>query len=144
MTNLSPIAASTGAANTGSAAEIGRSAQAKFDTNLSIETGDGAQFRAALERHMNASGGATKQSGSGKDEGSLGNKIMVRASDLASAVKNDQQYVSKMLEKATATGDSMQLMKAMMALNDYQMRVQFISKTASKATSSLDQLTKLQ
>jgi hypothetical protein len=141
MSIPSTIAASTGAEKAGSAAEIGRSAQSKFD-GVQIESGDGAQFRAALERHMNASGGATKPTGN--NEGSLGNKIMVRASDLASAVKNDQQYVSKMLEKATATGDSMQLMKAMMALNDYQMKVQFISKTASKATSSLDQLTKLQ
>ena len=69
---------------------------------------------------------------------------MTRAGDLAGEVKKDQQYVSRMLEQATRSGDSMQLMKAMMALNDYQMRVQFISKTASKATSSLDQLTKLQ
>lgn len=140
MSTPSPIAASSGVANAGSAAEIGRSAQAKFD-NLSIESGDGAQFRAALERHMNANGGAKP---SANNEGSLGNKMMVRASDLASAVKKDQQYVSTMLEQATRSGDSMQLMKAMMALNDYQMRVQFISKTASKATSSLDQLTKLQ
>jgi len=140
MNNPSPIAASTGAASAGSAAEIGRSAQTKFD-GLSIESGDGAQFRAALERHMNATGAAKP---SGNNEGSLGDKIMVRASDLATAVKKDQQHVSTMLEQATRSGDSMQLMKAMMALNDYQMRVQFISKTASKATSALDQLTKLQ
>lgn len=138
--NPSPIAASTGAANAGSAAEIGRSAHSKFD-KLSIESGDGAQFRAALERHMNANGAARP---AGNSEGSLSDKIMARASDLASGVKKDQQHVSTMLEQATRTGDSMQLMKAMMALQEYQMKVQFISKTVSKATSSLDQLTKLQ
>jgi hypothetical protein len=142
MSTPSPIAAGTDVEKAGSAAEIGRSAQLKFE-GLSIESGDGAQFRAALERHMNANGGAgAKQSGN--NEGSLSDKMMVRASDLASAVKKDQQHVSAMLEQATHSGDSIQLMKAMMALNDYQMRVQFISKTASKATSSLDQLTKLQ
>jgi hypothetical protein len=57
---------------------------------------------------------------------------------------HDQQYVSKMLEQATRTGDSMQLMKAMMALNDYQIRVQTISKTVSKAASAVDQLARLQ
>lgn len=138
--NPSSIAASAGAANAGSAAEIGRSAQLKIE-GLPSESGDAAQFRAALERHMNANGGAKPHA---NNEGSLGDKMMVRASDLASEVKKDQQYVSKMLEQATRSGDSMHLMKAMMALHDYQMRVQFISKTASKATSSLDQLTKLQ
>lgn len=140
MSISSPIAASAGAANPGSAAEIGRSAHGKLD-NLSIDTGDGAQFRAALDRHMNANGAAKPAA---KSEGSLSDKMMVRASDLASGVKKDQQHVSNMLEQATRTGDSMQLMKAMMALHEYQMKVQFISKTVSKATSSLDQLTKLQ
>lgn len=70
--------------------------------------------------------------------------MMTRTTDLATELKKDQQYVSKLLEQATRSADSMHLMKAMMALNDYQMRVQFVSKTVSKATSALDQLTKLQ
>jgi predicted nucleic acid-binding Zn-ribbon protein len=74
----------------------------------------------------------------------LGKKLMGRAHDLASNLMQDQQHVSKMLEQASRTGDSMQLMKAMMALNDYQVRVQTVSKTVSKAASSIDQLTKLQ
>lgn len=105
---------------------------------------DGAQFRATLERYMNAGAGDV-QAVSGPDKNkSLGQKIATRATDLASEINKDQQYVSKLLETATRTGDSMQLMKAMMALNDYSIRVQTISKTVSKATSSIDQLTKLQ
>lgn len=104
----------------------------------------GAQFRATLERYMNAGAGGV-QAVSGPDKNaSLGQKIATRATDLASEINKDQQYVSKLLENATRTGDSMQLMKAMMALNDYSIRVQTISKTVSKATSSIDQLTKLQ
>ncbi|MGZ3240063.1 MAG: EscI/YscI/HrpB family type III secretion system inner rod protein [Burkholderiaceae bacterium] len=133
------IASKAGASTTG----IAQPGQFNFDTSP-VEKGDGAQFRAALERHTNAHTNAmTGHKPVGNSE-SLGDKIMVRAGDLSSQVQKDQQYVSKLLEQATRTGDSMQLMKAMMALNDYQMRVQFISKTASKATSSVDQLTKLQ
>jgi hypothetical protein len=110
---------------------------------MQVEPADGAQFRAALERHMGASSGAGQGFGEGQ-KGSLGEKIMTRTTDLASELKHDQQYVSKALEQATRSADSMQLMKAMMALNDYQIRVQLISKTVSKATSSVEQLTKLQ
>lgn len=140
MSMPSPNTASAIAANAGSAADIERSTQFKIE-GLPSDSGDAAQFQAALERHMSASSAARPGAG---NEGSLGDKIMVRASDLASEVKKDQQYVSKVLEQATRSGNSMDLMKAMMALHDYQMRVQFISKTASKATSALDQLTKLQ
>lgn len=109
--------------------------------NAQGDVGDGAQFRAALERHMQVSGPAAKPESS---KVSLGEKMLSRTADLASELKKDQQYVSRLLEQATRSADSMHLMKAMMALSDYQMRVQFISKTASKATSALDQLTKLQ
>ncbi|HWW05980.1 EscI/YscI/HrpB family type III secretion system inner rod protein [Collimonas sp.] len=105
----------------------------------SVEPADGAQFRAALERHMQK--GAPAGSA---DNASLGKVIAGRATNLAADVKKDQQYVSKLLEQATRSGDSMQLMRAMMALNDYQIRVQTISKTVSKAASSVDSLTKLQ
>jgi hypothetical protein len=101
---------------------------------------DAAQFRAALNRRMDGSDAPVV---SGKDN-SLGHQIATRATSLATEISKDQQHVSKMLEDATRTGDSMQLMKALMALNDYQIRVQTISKTVAKATSSIEQLTKLQ
>ncbi|OGB25904.1 MAG: hypothetical protein A3I66_12040 [Burkholderiales bacterium RIFCSPLOWO2_02_FULL_57_36] len=139
MNTVVPLAANPGPSTAGIAQQPGK---LKLDV-LSIEPGDGAQFRAALERHMQAATGAvTKQAG--PNNASLGDKIMTRADNLAGEIQKDQQNVSKMLEQATRNGDSLQLTKAMMALHDYQMRVQFISKTASKATSSLDQLTKLQ
>lgn len=113
---------------------------------LRVSPADSAEFRSALNRHANGNangvaGVAGPQNGNGN---SLGDRIMTRATDLASEVKRDHAYVSKTLEQASRSADSMQLMKAMLALNDYQMRVQFISKVASKATSSIDQLTKLQ
>lgn len=103
-----------------------------------VEPDAAARFRAALERHM------APASGDGNNNNSLGNRIMTRATNLASELKHDQQYVSKLLEQASRSPDSMHLMKAMLALNDYNLRVQFVSKTASKAASSVDQLTKLQ
>jgi len=115
----------------------------KLDGSSSVGAADVAQFQAALKRQQPAfEAGAPKVEGTGK--ASLGDKIMTRANSLAGEMKNDQAYVSKLLEQATRTGDSMQLMKAMMALSDYQTRVQFVSKTISKATSSLDQLTRMQ
>lgn len=75
---------------------------------------------------------------------SLAAVMAERAAGLAGDVNRHQQYVSRMLERATASGDSLHLMHAMMALNDYQLRVQTISKVVSKAGSSIDSLTKLQ
>lgn len=121
--------------------DVGMSTVEKTGVGAQGELGDGAQFRAALERQMQGIGKASPPE---SNKVSLGERMMNRTTDLAGELKKDQQYVSKLLEQATRSADSMQLMKAMMALNDYQMRVQFISKTASKATSSLDQLTKLQ
>lgn len=119
-----------------------RGAEQKTQFSLevhNVEGGDTTQFRAALERQMQQKLPTIKA-----DSHSLGTAIAGRATNLASQVKQDQQYVSKLLEQATRTGDSLQLMKAMMALNDYQLRVQTISKTVSKAASSVDSLTKLQ
>jgi hypothetical protein len=109
--------------------------------HIDIQSGhaDSGQFRAMLDQHLQA--GAIKAK---PDSQSLGSALAQRTSNLASEVKQDQLHVSKLLEQATRTGDSMQLMKAMMALNDYQLRVQTISKTVSKAASSIDALTKLQ
>lgn len=102
---------------------------------------DSAQFRAALDRVMADTTHVAPTAGDGK---SMGQVAAARFSDLASEFQKDQQYVSKMLEKATRTGDSMHLMRAMLALNDYQIRVQAMSKTVSKAAGAIDQLTKMQ
>lgn len=138
--NTSAMAATSG---------IGSAGGAKH-SNLSIDIQEldhsgSSQFRAALDRYMGggahgAQGGAAKAD----DSNSLGKVIASKATGLATEVKKDQQYVSKMLEQATRTGDSLQLMRAMMALNDYQLRAQTISKTVSKAATSIDSLTKLQ
>lgn len=111
-----------------------------------VDDGDGAAFRAALASHLQAHGSA----GGGQDlplsasRMALGDELLGRANTLAEEMQGDQQYVSKLLETATRTGDSMHLIKAMMAMQDYQTRVQFVSKVVSKASSSIDQLTKLQ
>lgn len=106
-------------------------------------TEDALRFQEALSRNMaGTSGMFSSAPAAGGD--TIGNKLMGHAHDMASNMMQDQQHVSKMLEQASRTGDSMQLMKAMMALNDYQIRVQTVSKAVSKAASSIDQLTKLQ
>ena len=97
------------------------------------------EFKAMFEQYLQRDAMKVKP-----NTNSLGSALAQRTTNLASEVKQDQMYVSKLLEQATRTGDSMQLMKAMMALNDYQLRVQTISKTVSKASSSIDSLTKLQ
>jgi hypothetical protein len=115
-------------------------AQVRVTTEAhTMEHPDAAHFRQSMERQhsMNTPPGAPR-------EPSLGQVIATRASGLAGELKKDQQYVSRMLEKATTSGDSMQLMRAMLALNDYQLRVQTVSKVVSKASSSVDSLTKLQ
>ena len=117
--------------------------QLKLD-NLSMEkTSDASEFRAILNKYMQPSGAPNPVEKSSNNL-SLGDKMMSRATSMAEEIKKDQHHVSTMLEQASRNGDSMQMMKAMMALNDYQMRVQFISKAATKATGALDQLTKLQ
>lgn len=100
---------------------------------------EGEHFKAMFEQYLNKDAMKMKP-----NTNSLGSALAQRTTNLASEVKQDQLYVSKLLETATRTGDSMQLMKAMMALNDYQLRVQTISKTVAKASSSIDSLTKLQ
>jgi hypothetical protein len=107
---------------------------------MRMEPVNGGEFREMVARHMKEDmGGAKVAAGP-----SLGDRIINRATNLSSELKQDQQYISKTLEQATRAGDSMQLMKAMMALSDYQMRIQVVSKSISKAVSSVDQLTKLQ
>lgn len=124
-------------------AEFG--AQLKIDIQ-GLDHGGGAQFRAALDRHAGGMGGVDGIPGAGAKGGanSLGNALATRTTTLATEVKKDQQYVSRLLETATRSGDKVDLMRAMMALSDFQMRVQTISKVVSKAATSIDALTKLQ
>ena len=115
--------------------------QLKLDIQALDHSGS-EQFRAALGRQAGpAPAGPVPKAGEPK---SLGHVIAGRTSELAAEVKKDQQYVSKLLETATRSGDKIHLMRAMMALSDFQMRVQTISKTVSKAATSIDSLTKLQ
>lgn len=123
--------------------KVGLGPQVRIDIQ-SLDHGDSAQFRAMLQQYM---GGGSGQPGGGhpnRDPNSLGHVMADKARGLATETKKDQQYVSKLLEQATRTGDPLHLMRAMMALNDYQLRVQTISKTVSKAATSIDSLTKLQ
>lgn len=116
-------------------------AQLKIDIQALDHSGS-EQFRAALDRQGPGVGaGPAPKAG---DPKSLGHAIAGRTSELAAEVKKDQQYVSKLLETATRSGDKIHLMRAMMALSDFQLRVQTISKTVSKAATSIDSLTKLQ
>lgn len=112
-----PAAAGEGAAN--------------FKVQLQVQQ----QFRSGAQQNL-------APQDIGKD--SLAAVMAERAAGLAGDVNRHQQYVSRMLERATVSGDSLHLMHAMLALNDYQLRVQTISKVVSKAGSSVDSLTKLQ
>ncbi|MET3432014.1 hypothetical protein ABIC71_001497 [Herbaspirillum seropedicae] len=113
------------------------------DAGLHMEIQPGGaeaeHFKSMFEQYLNKDALRLKP-----NTHSLGSALAQRTSSLAAEVKQDQLYVSRLLEQATRTGDSMQLMKAMMALSDYQIRVQTISKCVSKASTSVDSLTKLQ
>lgn len=123
---------------------INSSGEAKLKLEMTtVEASDAAQFQAILDRHLSTAR-QSKMTSEASTPHSLGNVLMERTKGLASEINKDQATVSKMLEQATRNGDSMQMMRAMLALNDYQMRVQFISKAASKASGAIDQLTKLQ
>lgn len=142
--NLSNTAGNSlgSAANHGAGSEpLGGVAKPGQD-KVQMEPVKESEFRAIMERHLNE--GVAPASTIPQGKHSLGERMIERASDLSGEMKKDQQYISQQLEQATRAGDSMQLMKAMTALSDYQTRVQFIAKAASKAVSSVDQLTKLQ
>jgi hypothetical protein len=140
---MNPNTNAMGAPATGAGA-ADHGAQLTIDIQALDHSGSG-QFRAALERHMGAgpSGGGAP-AGKVRGANSLGHALAGRTTELAAEVKKDQQYVSRLLETATRSGDKIDLMRAMMALSDFQLRVQTISKTVSKAATSIDSLTKLQ
>lgn len=138
--NKASLASPAVSLKTGNIGAGGDGSQLKIEIG-SVDHADSAQFRTMLERHMNHQTGSNNHAA---ETNSLGSVIAKKATGLATQVKQDQQYVSKLLETATRSGDSLHLMRAMMALNDYQLRVQTISKTVSKAATSIDALTKLQ
>lgn len=129
------------AATASPAPASGPAGNLRFD-DASQVGGDNAAFRQAMDRQQSANA-IQGISPAGKGE-SLGQVMANRAAGLAGEIQKDQKYVSGLLEKASTSGDSMQLMRAMMALNDYQLKVQTVSKVVSKASSSVDSLTKLQ
>jgi hypothetical protein len=75
---------------------------------------------------------------------SVGNQLMSGLSDLSGKLKGDHKHISNMIEHATMNGDPGAMTKAMTLLADYQTRVQLVSKVISKASTSLDSLTRLQ
>lgn len=116
--------------------------ESEFRDIMARELGQGSQGGQGAPGGV--AGQAVAQVQAAPGHGGLGERVMQRASALSGELQKDQQYISRNLEQAARSGDSMQLMKAMLALSDYQTRVQFVSKAASKAASALDQLTKLQ
>lgn len=135
---------STGAA----AGRLAESGAVRID-QVVVDEGDGAAFRAELARQTVAADGAGPRGLApfaplSTERAGLGEHILGRASTLAEEMQGDQQYVSRLLETATRSGEPLHLMKAVAAMNDYQTRVQFVSKVVSKAATSIDQLTKLQ
>jgi Type III secretion basal body protein I, YscI, HrpB, PscI len=116
-----------------------------FEVSSSADAQQFSQsMSAARERFSDAN-----QAGSGPVKGigeskSIGNQLMSGLSDMSVRLKSDHKQISTMLQKATVGGDDAMMMKALLALGDYQQRVQIVSKVVSKAASSLDQLTRLQ
>lgn len=106
-----------------------------------VGTEDGELFGAAVDRH--AAAYMPQVPAPGKSE-TVGDGPAGQLVNLGTEFQKDQQHISKMLESATRTGDSMQLIRAMLALQDYQMRVQVMSKTVTKVAGAVDQLTKMQ
>lgn len=105
---------------------------------------DAQRFGQALASYKNLGAQPAPTAVSGAESTSVGRKLISSLSDMSGRLKADHKHVSSMIEKATVGGDNALMMRAMMALTDYQQRVQVISKTVTKAASSLDQLTRLQ
>jgi hypothetical protein len=111
-------------------------------------TADAQRFSQALAIHREAQGAAHQTSASNVsavgDTKSIGQQMMAGLSDMSARLKSDHKQVSNLIEKATVGGDDNMMMKAMLALTDYQQRVQIVSKVVSKAATSMDSLTRLQ
>lgn len=109
--------------------------------SLHGETIDPAGFHALLEQRRVAPVPPGPPRAAGP---SLGERLVERAAALGADVQQDHAHVAKALEQAARGGDPVAMMKGMMALGDYQTRTQFIAKAGSKASSAVEQLTKLQ
>jgi Type III secretion basal body protein I, YscI, HrpB, PscI len=112
-------------------------------------TADAQRFSQALAIHREAQGAAhqtnaANEVGSVGHSKSIGSQMMAGLSDMSARLKSDHKQVSNLIEKATVGGDDNLMMKAMLALTDYQQRVQIVSKVVSKAATSMDSLTRLQ
>jgi hypothetical protein len=133
------------------AAASGRGAQGAQHAGLEGMQGgmpaaspDAQRFAQALAAYKEQKANPAAVAPSGIESKSIGSRMIAGLSDIAVNLKADHKAVSSMIEKATLGGDDAMMMKAMLALADYQQRVQIVSKTVSKAASSLDQLTRLQ
>lgn len=79
-----------------------------------------------------------------RDGDGLGAQLVGGLNKMSGRLKADHANISRLLDKAVEGGDDKLMMRALIALGDYQQRVTMVSKSISKAGSSLDQLTKLQ
>ena len=109
----------------------------------SVEPLDAAQFRAMFEQRLSL-GPYLPATPAAAGAPSLGERMVTRMSELGSGLERERDNISKSLEQASRSGDPLQMMKAVLSLNDYETRTQFIAKVGSKATSAVEQLTKLQ
>jgi Type III secretion basal body protein I, YscI, HrpB, PscI len=75
---------------------------------------------------------------------SIGARLMSGLSDLSSTMASKHKQVSALLEKATTSGDDKMMLKAMFAMSEYTQQAQMTVKVVAKASTSLDQLTRLQ
>ncbi len=111
-------------------------------------TADAQRFSQALAMHREAQGAAHQTSVNGVggvgESKSIGNQMLAGLTDMSARLKSDHKQVSRLIEKASVGGDDNMMMKAMLALTDYQQRVQIVSKVVSKAATSMDSLTRLQ
>ena len=108
---------------------------------------DGEQFRAQLAQQWEGARQAVAHAAAAAPApgpGALGERVVQRAAALSGEMQNEHARVSQALEQASRSGDPQHLVQAMIALNEYQLRVQFMSRAAAKASAALDQLTKLQ
>jgi hypothetical protein len=74
----------------------------------------------------------------------LGGEVAGRLNSLSDKLKSQQQEISRIVERATATGDMNLMLKASMMMADHQVKLSMTMRSVSKAATSIDQLTRLQ
>ncbi|MCW7536992.1 EscI/YscI/HrpB family type III secretion system inner rod protein [Aquabacterium sp. A7-Y] len=103
---------------------------------------DAADFRVAVEQHRLSL--TPLEAGPRPATGpSLGERLAGGMSGVAADLKRDHRHLSSLIQRASLTGDHELMMKASLALSEYQHHVQLMTKTVSKAATSLDQLTRM-